>query len=177
MLDMFSGSSMDADTASRRRPTRALGFAGERLEERRVMATLDYVDTTGVLTLTLGPDDDVTMTVTGGDFIRFTDDSDNPIALTGAAGSFFTASNTFGSGSLDSVTANAAPDASGFRQIRVLAVAAGETFTIGDVSDEELPGLFVDGSVDTTVFNTSLLDTLDISSNSVVVRSPEIVLL
>ena len=176
MLDMFSGSSMDADTASRRRPTRALGFAGERLEDRRVMATLDYVASTGVLTLELGPGDDVTMTVTGGDRLRFTDDSDNPIALTGAAGSFFTASDTNGGGSLETVTANASPNASGFRQIRVLATAAGETFTIGDVSDEELPGLFVDGSVDTTVFNTSLLETMDISTNSVVIRSPEIVL-
>ncbi|MFM7072161.1 MAG: beta strand repeat-containing protein, partial [Planctomycetota bacterium] len=176
VLDLFGRDSANARSATSRVPTRALGFMAERLEERRVMATLDYVATTGVITLRMDPGDDITMTVTGGDRIRFTDDNDNAIQLSGDAASFFTRSNQGGTATQETATANASPNDSGFRQIRVLGTGSTETFTVGTVSDEELPGLFVDGAVDLTYFDTSLLGTLNISSNSVIVRSPEIVL-
>ncbi|MEY4177316.1 MAG: hypothetical protein RLY70_890, partial [Planctomycetota bacterium] len=182
VLDLFGGESAARSpkrVAGRRGGSNSLGpvFTTERLEDRRVMATLDYDAANGIVTLAMSRDDQFSMDVSGGK-IRFVDTLDNSITLTGNASAFFDLFNTSGGGSTnETAVAKFDADIAGFRTIRVTGRDGSEALTIGDTNGVQFPGLFVEASVDATFFDTPVFETLDIATNSVIVHSPEIVLI
>jgi hypothetical protein len=163
-LDRRSFFSSDANPKSHRR-TRPLRV--EQLEDRRVLATLDLT-AGGILTFTL--DSGVTdsgMSAAGGN-LTFDAGAGQTVTLSGVA-----AGNGFVGGAQTATGSAGAPVA--VTQINVVGAAGVETFFVNALTDN-IAGLNIAASVETTRLNSASINTQDIATNDVLINSPAVIL-